>query len=119
MILLYQLENAEAWPSLQAAMAIHKLSFRHVSPSEYHIPLGQLSHAVAGSAINIDSPIDEPMMIFCDLAPETLNQFLDLMRRLGISGIALKAVLTPTNQSWNSLQLYEELKKERAAFQKH
>lgn len=120
MILLYQLENTVSWPSLQAALSIHRLSYRHVVPAEYHIPLGQLAHEPVGSfpASAASQPIAEPMLIFCGLAPETLNQFLDLMRRLNISGIALKAVLTPTNQNWNSLQIYEELKKERAAFER-
>ncbi len=32
----------------------------------------------------------------------------------GLAGVGLKAVVTETNRGWNSLQLFEELKKEHA-----
>ncbi len=118
MILLYQIENTPCWPALQAALSIHKLSYRHITPAEYILPLQQLSLSTSPAVLpSASSPLEEPMMVFCGLSSEQLSLFLDLMRRLEITGIALKAVLTPTNQSWTSRQLYEELKKERAAFQ--
>ncbi len=120
MILLYQIENTPCWPALQAALSIHKLPYRHIAPAEYSMPLQQLSLALppaAASSAAAPAPLDEPMMIFCGLSSEQVSLFLDLMRRLGITQIGLKAMLTPTNQSWTSLQLYQELKSERAAFQ--
>ncbi len=44
-----------------------------------------------------------------------LNQVLEVIRVAQLPPIPLKAVLTTTNQEWNTHQLYEELQKEREA----
>ena len=54
------------------------------------------------------------------VAPEqyglTLEElFLTTMNRAGLPRIALKAMLTPTNKSWNSQQLWTELRLEHEA----
>ena len=47
-----------------------------------------------------------------------LDKALFLMRKEKVQ-IGLKAVLTETNQEWNSLELYEEIKKEHEYMQKN
>ena len=44
-----------------------------------------------------------------------LNQVLEVIRLAKLPPIPLKAVLTASNQEWDTHQLYEELKKEREA----
>ena len=46
-----------------------------------------------------------------------VNAFLSLLRASRLPAVPLKAVLTETNQGWNSLELHEELQKEREALQ--
>ena len=41
-----------------------------------------------------------------------LNDMLRAFRRERLEKVNLKAVLTDTNREWNSLELYEELKRE-------
>ena len=58
-------------------------------------------------------------MLVMDPAGETmLDKALFLMRKEKVQ-IGLKAVLTETNQEWNSLELYEEIKKEHEYMQKN
>ena len=55
------------------------------------------------------------MMVMCGFTGELLDILLFQMRKQGVGKIPLKAVLTDFNQHWNSLMLYEELKKEHEA----
>lgn len=59
---------------------------------------------------NTDIFSDE-MIVFCYFSDTLLEQFLQQMRNLNIR-IPLKAILTPTNRMWSSIELYKELAKE-------
>ncbi len=59
--------------------------------------------------------IPEAMMVFCDLGPGRLDQLLNTMRRTEFPPVLLKAVLTPTNRTWDSRQLWQELRREHEA----
>ncbi|HIT90497.1 MAG TPA: DUF3783 domain-containing protein, partial [Candidatus Merdenecus merdavium] len=52
------------------------------------------------------------MMVMKGLSSAKIDQIILQFRKNGIGKINLKAVITPSNQSWNSLELYEEIKKE-------
>ena len=54
------------------------------------------------------------MIVFCYFSDTLLEQFLQQMRNLNIR-IPLKAILTPTNRMWSSIELYKELAKEHKA----
>ena len=56
-----------------------------------------------------------PMLVFCGLNSALLHQVLEVLRLAQLPPIAMKAVLTETNLSWDTHQLYEELLKEREA----
>ena len=60
-------------------------------------------------------PLPEAMLVFCGLGQALLNQVLEVIRVANLPPIPLKAVLTETNRSWDTRQLYEELLKEREA----
>lgn len=55
------------------------------------------------------------ILIFHDLSSDALDFFLAAYRKAGIEPVALKAIVTPHNQSWPLYALTEELQKERAA----
>ena len=57
-------------------------------------------------------------MVFAGALGDELDEVLLAFRKNGLTGIGLKAVLTASNKSWTSLQLYEELKRERAAMKR-
>lgn len=59
----------------------------------------------------------DEMIVFCYFENKFLDLFLQQMRNMNIK-ISLKAVLTPTNCFWNSIDLHQELSKEYKSFNK-
>lgn len=87
---------------------------RHIEKAEYQKPVGEL----AGICENVEASSDydgggfgEEMLILSPATEEMFNKALFLMRKEKVQ-VKLKAVVTPVNQSWTSLALYEEIKKE-------
>ena len=99
---------------LRQIFAMLRLRMRVVSPEQYHLPLGELA-AGKGEPGEAAQALPEPMLVFCGLNSALLHQVLEVIRLAQLPPIALKAVLTDTNQEWNTQQLYEELLKEREA----
>lgn len=58
--------------------------------------------------------ITEEVMVLHHFSERRLDQLLREMRKMKAS-VALKAIVTESNCSWSFYELYEELKKERAA----
>ena len=53
-------------------------------------------------------------MVLAGCVGEDISMPLRVFCEHGLAGVGLKAVVTETNRGWNSLQLFEELKKEHA-----
>lgn len=97
------------------------ISTRTVTAPEFLQPLGYLFEIPGFSEnpmFNLGQNFTEEMMIMKDFSDQQLNDFLQFVRSSGFRRIDLKAVLTPVNQHWNSMQLYQELTKERAEVMK-
>ena len=60
----------------------------------------------------------DEMLVMKDFDGRLLDRFLLEMRRAKIARVALKAVLTPDNITWNSFALHDELQKEHEAMTK-
>ena len=65
----------------------------------------------------VEEEFHDPMLVFCGMTHEKLDHLLTTMERAGLPRIALKAVLTPTNGTWTSQQLWTELRREHEAMQ--
>ena len=113
-ILIYNC-SGEPFSKLKQIFAMLRLRMRVVEPSRYHIPLGELAQG-KGEPGEEAEPLPEPMLVFCYMPQALLNQVLEVIRVAKLPPISLKAVLTETNQDWNTHQLYEELLKERDSF---
>ena len=64
---------------------------------------------------NVPDDLDDEMLVMYGFTEDRLDEFLARMRRARTGHVALKAVITPTNSSWNGHELYAELKKEHEA----
>ena len=141
-LLCYNLNGPRARNVHMAAMRL-KIRVRNVAKEEYALPLAVLLGAgSADSAPKSDMAVDavcdpqteqasetdnaaqsqrdaqdfsDEMLVMAFVPQGMVNAFLQTMRRAGISPVALKAVLTPTNAGWSSVQLHEELSREHAA----
>ena len=106
--------SGEEFSKLKQIFAMLRLRMRTVEPDRYHVSLGELSVG-KGEPAEQAEPLPEPMLVFCGMGQALLNQVLEVIRVAKLPPIPLKAVLTESNQSWNTKQLYEELLKEREA----
>ena len=93
---------------------------RHIDPRDYLERLGFITGNKNFERIGIPftgNAFDDEMMLLKNFEGNTLDLFLEAYRKAGITPVILKAALTPTNIHWNTLQLYEELARERRAFE--
>ena len=113
MVLLYNLNNEKGGKIRRMCLPLG-LRSRLVEPAEYGLTLSQLVEGQtpetpwAGECFS-----DELLLVNCP--GPLLDRFLQGFRRNKIPPVGLKAVLTPTNSGWTSLELREELAKEREA----
>ena len=112
-VLMYNCSGPE-YSKLRQIFAMLRLRMRPVEPERYHVPLGQLAEG-KGESGEPTQAIGESMLVFCGLGQALLNQVLEVIRLAQLPPIPLKAVLTESNKEWDTVQLYEELKKEREA----
>ena len=89
---------------------------REVRREEYALPIGALAGIpMATSGAPSGQAFDDEMLVMCHMLSDQLDAVLQGMRTRGVPRIALKAVLTPTNVTWSSAQLRDELAREHAA----
>ncbi|MCD8357259.1 MAG: DUF3783 domain-containing protein [Clostridia bacterium] len=93
------------------------ISVRVICKEMYTVPLDVLLGIRQPGKIlpNLSGELAEPMLIMHGFSSEGVDRVLKLLRENRIR-ISLKAVTTPTNLSWTSLQVYAELCREREAF---
>ena len=98
------------------------LKIRTVDSSQYLEPLGGLAgmpgYSLSGEQYAGEGFSDE-MLLLKGFTNALLDRFLQGFRSMKIESVALKAVLTDTNCGWNSLELHDELVKERQAMTQH
>jgi len=114
-VLLYNCGGPE-FSKLHQIFAMLRLRMRPVGPEKYGVAIGKLAKG-EGEAAGSAEPIPEAMLVFCGLSNALLDQLLQVIRTAKLPPIPLKAVLTPDNMEWDTLRLYEELKKEREAIE--
>lgn len=99
-----------------------RIKCRHIDPRDYLERLGFITGSKGFERIGIPftgNAFDDEMMLLKNFEGDTLDHFLDAYRKAGITPVILKAALTSTNIQWNTLQLYEELSRERRAFESY
>ncbi|MDF2952141.1 MAG: hypothetical protein K0S18_1724 [Anaerocolumna sp.] len=62
--------------------------------------------------IYIEEGFQEEMLVMKGFSSSRIDELLKLLKKNGVQRIPLKAIITEYNQSWNSIELYKELKEE-------
>lgn len=116
-VLLYNLDREKL---LKIKFILFKLGLagREVSPAEYGHPLGYLAGlpGFAPAESEAQERIPGEMLVLCGLSSPQFSALLNALRQNRCM-VSLKAVLTETNASWDSIRLNRELAAEHAALQ--
>lgn len=115
-VLMYNCAG-EDFSKLRQIFAMLRLRMRPVAPELYHATLGELVLGKAEPEQPAPEAIEETMLVFCGLHPVFFKQVLDVIRLANLPKIHLMAILTETNQAWTTMQLREDLLKEKEKFE--
>lgn len=114
-VLVYNFTEKERVEKLRRALLPMKVKVRNVKKEEFLMPVGYLAGVreigEKGEVYRGEGFQDE-MLVMAGFTSARVDEFLAMMRKQGVGKVSYKAILTPTNQYWNSLELYEEIKKE-------
>ena len=114
-VLMYNC-SAPGFSKLKQIFAMLKLRMRVVTPDKYHLSLLELAEGT-GEAGEAGEAFPESALVFGGMNGPFLNQVLEVIRVAKLPPIHFKAVLTEDNKQWNSIQLMEELRKEKEALE--
>ncbi|NLK26959.1 MAG: DUF3783 domain-containing protein [Clostridiales bacterium] len=116
-VLLFNFQEKSRIQSITRALLPLGIRIKRIKKEEYLQPLGYLA------GVKEINPVDElykgedletEMLLMAGITGTKVDEVLLAIRKSGVGRINHKAVLTLTNQYWNTLQLYEELCKEHA-----
>ena len=120
-ILLFHVPDKDTLLKIEMALFPLHVRLRRVAKEDYNQPLGalagikdipKLSESYEGEELN------DTLFVFAFFTDARLNQALAALRKSGAGPFPYKAILTPTNQTWNAMQCFLEIKEEREAILK-
>lgn len=107
----------ERLQALKLICMMLRTQLRAVAREELLQPVGYLAGlsevAPASEAYSGDEGQEE-MLLMCGFSRQDLDRLLAAVKKGKLRQVALKAMLTPTNCTWNGLQLLSELSQEHA-----
>jgi hypothetical protein len=115
-LLMYNIEKRK---SIEIKNLCRKLniSYFDVDKSDYSLTLECLLELSKDNSKGEGVDFNEEMLLLADFGEGIFNLFLSLLRKKKCT-VALKAVLTDTNKSFTSYELYSEISKEHEAMTK-
>ncbi len=121
-VLLYNIKNKPYTAKLKSILLRLGIKIKVVTPEQYGLPIASLlsnssSKVETTAEATPDTPnFEDEMLVMAGLTDARLNQLLLALRKDQIR-IPLKAILTPHNSQWNSVQLRDELSLEHQKMQ--
>ena len=116
MVLFYNLDG-EKGRSIRMLCLRLGLKIKNIEKEQYLEPIGALA-GIPGFECTGEvctEAFEDEMLLMKGFTNQMLNQFLTGFQKMKIEKVSLKAMITETNCTWNSLELHEELQKEHAA----
>lgn len=111
-MLLYNFDS-DRLPKVKRALLPLKFFLKTVSKEDFSQPIGVLA------GIKGIEPVEEKydgdgfndeMIVMGGFTSAKIDALVRALNKNGIGKIALKAVITPTNMNWNSVELYKAVK---------
>ena len=121
-VLLYNFNDKARLMKVQQALLPLGFRIKTVEKKEFGLPLGVLAggkewkEVYEKPAAEYDGPgFEDEMAVMAGFTSAQVDAFIFALRKKGVGRIDYKAVLTPTNQNWDSVTLFHEIKKEHEA----
>ena len=116
-LLLFNSPDTDKIKKIAAPMKIKVLT---ADPARYNETLRELASTDKKEKPSTDNVFTgkvpaESLLLFCEVADKKIDKILFQLRKNNIN-IDFKAVLTPTNSSWNVLKLYLEMEREKIQY---
>ena len=118
-VLLYNCNGPE-WTKLRNTMMLLRFRLRVISPEQYALRVDELAFGEGDIALTPYEGVgfEEPIIVLCNIGQAQLKPIWEVIRRLDLPVQPLVAMMTPTNRSWNSFDLYTALCIERESMKK-
>lgn len=124
-VLYFTPENKAHTPVMRGVLAQMDIRVKNLTPERCVQKIGYLAgmegfakREVSGGYEKYAPYMGQELLIFCNMTGERLEEVLEALKKAGVPGIALKAVVTPTNAEWTVYQLYEQLLREHGELRK-
>ena len=115
LILTYNLDKPQMLKMIFVCSQL-KIRYLNVQKTDYAQPLAALAGLRARTdAVYSGEGFIEEMLVMVNFNGQLLQAFLNALKRGKVPTVALKAVLTPTNEVWDSIRLHDELLREHNA----
>lgn len=114
-VLFYNFTDREKADKARFIFVLMNVRMRTVEREEYLKPIGALTGEegiTGGEEAYKGEGFSDEMLVIAHFTDEQLNQMISYFQKENIR-VDLKAALTPTNRFWNSLELHDEIKRER------
>ncbi len=114
-VLLFNFTNKKELQKLKIALFPLKIRIKLINKEDYLKPVGFLADIkeIEDNSLKYDGEeFDSKMMVLSGLSNNRIDNVLATLKKSGIPKINYKAILTPVNQHWNCIKLYEEIKSE-------
>ncbi|WP_099469426.1 DUF3783 domain-containing protein [Konateibacter massiliensis] len=120
-VLLYNFNDTER--NRKITLALMPLGFRlkKVMKENYNQPIGYIAGVKGIESIEEKyegEELEDEMLIMVGLKSAQIDSLIAAFRKNGIPKVNCKAILTETNQYWNAIELYKELKLEHETMSK-
>lgn len=115
MALLYNFDQTEKGRKVKFALIQMGIRIKNVSKEQFNQPIGGLcglkEYPLLEEEYNGDG-FTEEMLVMKGMGTRRIDELILKLRKNKVEKIQLKAIITPSNQGWDSVKLFEELKKE-------
>ncbi|EOS25616.1 hypothetical protein C806_01743 [Lachnospiraceae bacterium 3-1] len=114
-ILLFHFSDKDRKNRLTRALLPLRMKIREVVKEDYLQPVGYLAGKKEISPLEESyqgEELEGEMILMAGLSGGQVDMVLKAIRKSGVGPIPYKAVLTASNQEWNVLKLFQEIKAE-------
>lgn len=114
-ILLFHFSEKDRRNRLTRALLPLRMKIREVERKDYLQPVGYLAGNKEISPVEEEytgEELEGEMILMAGLSSSQVDAVLKAVRKSGIGPVPYKAVLTPANQEWDAIKLFQEIKSE-------